>query len=115
MVSSLLLAAQREVGLTKAPCKFLGLAIGDTFEPDPAKWPPEASSGECHTRTKVWFEWPHVFTGDEAQKPHRVSVRADNITHGGQNVYVGFHAPFRVTQLPFFNFSWYDSGTQMEP
>ena len=52
-------------------CEYLGEHQGDSsFEPDPRKW---ITSG---VRAVVWFEWKFVTRNG---KPHRVSMRVDNI------------------------------------
>ena len=58
LLEKLLLAARREVEATKSPCVYLGLSIGEHFEPNPAKWPSDALAGQWATHAPVWYEYP---------------------------------------------------------
>ena len=78
--------ARREVEATKSPCVYLGLKVGQNFEPDPAKWQLDAWAGWRKSQAPVWYEYPGVRRGDDGGKPHRVCVNATNVVHHGRNV-----------------------------
>jgi hypothetical protein len=74
--------ADVETRTSKSPCRYLGLRLGDTYEPDPQLWPPEAL-GERKSHASVVYEWAHVTAGG---KHHTVTCRINNILGGGQRV-----------------------------
>ena len=75
----LLAVAEMETKTSKAPCRYLGLRVGDTYEPDPQMWSPELLE-ERRSHASVLFEWQHVGIGG---KPHMVTCRLDKILGGG--------------------------------
>ncbi len=69
-------AAEIETRESKAPCVYLGFEVSSgVLEPDVAKWP---ESDIEKTKTRVCFEWPHVFR-DGA--PHRTTFSAHDLLH----------------------------------
>ncbi len=51
--------AEMETKISKSPCRYLGLPIGDTYEPDPQMWPPNALE-QRKSHASVVYEWQHV-------------------------------------------------------
>ena len=72
LMQKLELSAQRETEETNAPCQYIGMKIGETFEPDPKKWCGDLKSGK--SLAAVWFEFPGVLHGHACKEPLRVSA-----------------------------------------
>jgi hypothetical protein len=51
--------AEMETKISKSPCRYLGLAVGDTYEKDPQMWPPSALE-QRKSHASVVYEWQHV-------------------------------------------------------
>ena len=52
----------------KVPCKYLGMHVGDRFEPNPAKW-----STSVKTDVTVWYEWTYIFCGEKKRTAPRAN------------------------------------------
>lgn len=72
--------ADRETELGKAPCVYLGLAVGaGNYEADPSKWRAQyypASLGK--TKATVHYKWEHVSIDST---PHTVAVSVSHLLH----------------------------------
>ena len=75
----LLAAAERETKNSKAPCRYLGLRVGDAFEPDPQLWPPEFQDDRS-SHAVVVYEWLHVSTNGQR---HTAACRMDHLLENG--------------------------------
>jgi len=87
----LLAAADMETRTSKAPCRYLGLRVGETFEPDPQLWPPEYID-ERKSHALVVYEWQHVAANG---KRHTVACRMNKILRDG-----GRRIPMNPLRVP---------------
>ena len=86
----LLAAADMETKTSKAPCRYLGLRIGEIFEPDPQLWPPEYLN-ERKSHALVVYEWQHVVVNG---RKHTAACRMDKLLQEGGRVPMN---PLRVS------------------
>ena len=87
----LLAMADMETRTSKAPCQYLGLRIGETFEPDPQLWPLECLD-ERKSHALVAYEWQHVAVNG---KRHTVACRMNKILRDG-----GRRIPMNPLRVP---------------
>ena len=54
--------AEMETRISKAPCRYLGILVGDAYEPDPQMWPSTVLD-QRKSHASVVYEWQYVDAG----------------------------------------------------
>ncbi len=79
---SLAAVAEMETKISKSPCRYLGLPIGDAYEPDPQMWPRTAID-QRKSHASVVYEWQYVAAGGAR---HTATCNVNHLLHNKRRV-----------------------------